>query len=294
MIATTVSAADIIAVVMIASRIEQVLDPREKDAYRRAVALIHPDRCDDPRANDAVAKLNSMMDAYRNGTPMTDESGAVAWNGWWARYSGNRDLLASSASSFRKLTALRDEASMSFRKYLPEAVSAEEVTFSKRSVPLCALPRPLPQVHVNWVLSRMLEFSAWLAQTGFVHGCLNPESVFVVPENHGIQVATFYLLTPAGSKLRGVSGRYSSWYPVSARRTKTATPEVDVECAKRTAAFLLGDPSGVGATLRRAPAVNKAVLDFILTSHTDPGAAWMQYREILKKEFKSEFHSLDV
>lgn len=296
--ATATPASDTIAVVLTATRIEQVLDPRDRDAYRKAASLIHPDRCDDPRANDAIARLNAMMDAYRDGTPMVDEAGDVRWNGWWARYHGDRDLVRASAASFARLTAMRDEASLSFRKYLPatcgEADGAVVATFAQRAVPLAALPRPLPQVHVNWVLSRMLEFSAWLAQSGFSHGCLNPESVFVIPENHGIQVPTFYLLTPLGDRIRGVSGRYAPWYPAAALKAKRSTATVDIELCKRTAALLLGDPSGNGAVLRRDPGVNRAVLDFIMTSHDDPGAAWRQYREILKKEFKSEFHTLDA
>lgn len=296
--ATATPASDHIAVVLAAKRIEQVLDPRDATAYRAFAAKIHPDRCDDPRANDATATLNAMMDAYRDGTPMTDEHGEVRWNGWWARYGGDRALALDSARSFAKLAALRDEASINFRKYLPatlaENAGTVTATFTQRAVPIAALPRPLPQVHVNWVLSRMLEFSAWLAQSGYSHGCLNPESVFVIPENHGIQVSSFYLLTRLGGKMRGMSGRYAAWYPSSAVRAKTSSTTVDVELCKRTAAALLGDPSGNGAVLRRDPSVNKAVLDFIMTSHDEPGAAWRQYREILKKEFKSEFHSLDV
>ena len=237
-----------------------------------------------------------MRDTYERGAPMTDEAGPVRWNGWWARYSGDPSLLRESVRGFEALAKRTDAASLSFRKYLPEGIAMEGdemvVTFSKRSLPLSG--RSMPQKHVNWVLSRMLEFSAWLDGAGYTHCGLNPESVFVVPENHGIQVPTFYLLTAKGSRMKGLSGKYSAWYPPAPLAAKTATPEVDIELCKRTACYLLGDRSGAGVRLRRDPSVSAPVLEFALGHHEEAGPAWKEYRRVLDANFKKEFHTLDI
>ncbi len=289
---------ELIAKINAASRIEQVLDPRDRSAYRAAMATVHPDVCQEDGALYATTQLTCMMNAYENGRSMADESGEVRWNGWWARYSGEAALLRASERSFRELTSGVDPASANFRKYLPEKCRLEGggmvVEFGRRAVPLSSLPRPLDQVHVNWVLSRMLEFSAWVSQRGLSHCCLNPESVFVVPETHGIQVTTHYLLSASGGRLAGVSGKYQHWYPHSAVSARTASALVDLEACKRTAAWLLGDDSGVGVSLRTRGDVNKGVLDFILSSHEDATSAWKQYRGVLDREFKKQFHTLDV
>ena len=71
------------------------------------------------------------------------------------------------------------------------------------------LDRTLDEKHVRWVLNRMLEFSAWMESIKLIHGGINPDSVLIMPEPHGIQVISFYHLTKLGNKMRTIPGKYA-------------------------------------------------------------------------------------
>ena len=292
-----ISSVDAINKILKAKKIEDVLDPFNlKKEYTTLIKLIHPDVCDLPGADQATIKLNKLKDNYEGGISYQDESGEFKTNGYTAIYNGDKDLLQQSFSNFRTLQAFKDESSVNFQKYLPKEINWKgtelEVEFHQRAVPLSGLK--LDQVHVNWVLSRMLEFSSWLNQIGFSHAGINPESIFIVPESHGIQVASFYLLTPLGKKLKGISGKYKNWYSPEVFDHKKAVPSIDLELSKRTGIYLLGDQSGVGIKLKRDSEVNADVLDFMIQHDDDPTATWKKYRKILEKNFEKKFYKLDL
>ncbi len=79
-----------------------------------------------------------------------------------------------------------------------------------------------------------------------MHCGLNPESIFIVPETHGIQICSFYHLTKIGNRIGTISGKYSNWYPQDVFKTKIATPIIDLGCSMKIASYLLGDTSGIG------------------------------------------------
>jgi hypothetical protein len=190
---------------------------------------------------------------------------------------------------------LRSDADIHFKKYLPKECRAladgtYRFSFEKRAIPLSGLQ--LPQEHVNWVLNRLLEYIAYLSQSGFVHGGLNPESVFIVPENHGIQVVSFYHLARKDRRIHTVSGRYMNWYPAQVVKTKTASPVTDLECAKRIAAYLLGDGSGNAVKFRKTH--NEDFINFLLTQHDNAYQCLTQYQQLLRRNFKTRFYSLTI
>lgn len=282
--------------ILAASKLEDILDVNNlKVSYRETVGLIHPDVCSHPKASEATAKLNALKEKYEKGTTYYDEAGSFISNGYKVTYTGDASLLKRSLDNFNKLTSLKDEAAQNFRKYMPKSMRMEGdklvVEFERRAIPIVNLT--LPQIHVNWALSRMLEFSAWLSQVGYSHCGLNPESVFIVPETHGIQVCSFYMMQNIGKKVAGVSGRYLNWYPPHVFDTKKADDIIDMELSKRTAVYLLGDKSGSGVKLRREKDVNQEMLDFMISQHDNPGLAWKKYRELLSKNFEKKFHILN-
>jgi serine/threonine protein kinase len=165
-----------------------------------------------------------------------------------------------------------------------------ELVFAKRAIPLGGLT--LPQEHVNWVLSRLLEYTAYLAQVDFVHCGLMPENVFIVPENHGIIIISFYHLTRIGSTVKTISAKYKDWYPPELLQTKLATSGVDLEMVKKIAIYLLGDQSGAGVKLRKTH--NADFINFLIKRHDDPYNTYKEYRELLKNNFESKFHVLNI
>jgi len=279
-----------------ANKIEDVLDLANfKTEFNAIVKQIHPDTCTDAGAVEATSKMNIWKSQYENGKPFTDDAGIFKTNGYWADFSSTLPNLTTSVDNYRMFQQRGSDADKHFKNYLPKECRAfadgtYRFVFEKRAIPLSGLQ--LPQEHVNWVLNRLLEYIAWLSQSGFVHGGLNPESVFIVPENHGIQVVSFYHLAPKDRKIHTVSGRYMNWYPAQVLKTKTASPVTDLECAKRIAAYLLGDASGNAVKFRKTH--NEDFINFLLTQHDNAYQCLTRYQQLLRKNFKTKFYSLTI
>jgi hypothetical protein len=271
-----------------------------KKDYLSFSKLIHPDTCNHPKASDAMAIINEYKDIIVNGKSYADDSGEFKLFEDRIEYEItdiNRDLLRKSFENFKKLVSLKDPASQHFRKYLPESMVWTSnkliIKLSHRTVLLTH--NKIEQKHVNWLFSRMFELSLWLRQIEFAHMGLNPTSVGVVPETHGITILSFYHLTPLYKKATTISAKYKSWYPTTLFTKKVATHDIDLELCKKIAIYLLGDRSAAGTKLKRDKDVNQAVLTFLLTKHDNTTADYDQYRKILKNNFDTKkFYELNL
>jgi hypothetical protein len=257
-----------------------------KQQYLGYLKLLHPDVCHLPGADDAVARLNTYVAALKALDHLTDDAGPLKRRDERTfGLEGDADLLRQSLANYTRLTQLPGEAAQHFRRYLPTSTTLENasllVSGPEFLVPLSGLT--LPPEHVSWVLSRLLEFVAWLHQEGFCHAGITPESIALVPTTHGIVGLSFYHLTRLNGPLSAVSGRYVSWYPPAVFRDKKATAYVDISLAQRTALYLLGDPSGHGVKLRKT--VDERLIDFLLTPHQNAYATLAEWRALLKTVF---------
>lgn len=270
-----------------------------KKLYLSYSKLIHPDFCNLSSAGDAMAKMNHYKDILENGVQYADETGSFRAFEKRIEYvvtDANRKLLTKSVNNYKALMALHDKASENFKRYLPESMVLEKdkltINLKDRSVPLTG--QKLPQYHVNWLFSRMFEISLWFNQIGYSHMGLNPTTVFVVPETHGIIVISFYHLTHLGKKAETISAKYKMWYPTELFMKKIATEDVDLELSKKIALYLLGDKSAAGTKLKMDKEVNQVVLTFLLTKHQSTKEEYKQYRDLLEKNFKKNFYPLDL
>jgi hypothetical protein len=192
--------------------------------------------------------------------------------------------------------SFKDDKARNFHRYLPESVkiiSDNEIEFTirERGIPLSSIGT-LPQEHVHWILSRMLEFSGYINRIGFTHAGINPDSIYVCPENHGIICISFYHMTHLNIKMRTVCGNYEHFYPATLFTKKIATPDIDVELTKRTAVYLLGDSSGLGVKLRKTH--DNKLLNFLFQKHNDPIETFLEYRKFLENNFPKKFHILNL
>ncbi len=278
------------------TKIEDVISIKNfKTEFNNIVKEIHPDICRSSGAADAMSKMNIWKDLFENGKTYKDDVCTFKTNGYWADFKSDSDNLKWSVENFNLFKELKGNDNEHFQKYIPASCDklpdgTFRFHFEKRAIPLSGLN--LPQEHVNWILNRLLEYSAYLAQTGFSHCGINPESVFIVPETHGIQVCSFYHLTRIGNKIGTISGKYTNWYPQEIFNTKIATQEIDIEASKKIAAYLLGDTSGSGIKLRKTH--NEDFINFIISSSGNAYQTLSLYRDLLKKNFKKEFHSLTI
>ncbi|MEI7504817.1 MAG: hypothetical protein WCJ61_16200 [Paludibacter sp.] len=274
-------------------------DTEPKKIYIQYSKLIHPDVCSNKSAGEAMAKMNYFKDVIENGTPYVDESGPFRVFEKKIVYvvnDANRKLITKSVDNYKKLMSLHDKASENFKRYLPESMVLEKdcltINLKDRSIPLTG--QKLPQEHVNWLFSRMFEFVLWLRQVNYVHMGLNPTTVFVVPETHGIIVINFYHMSALGKKAETISAKYKMWYPTALFTKKIATPDIDLELSKKLALYLLGDRSAAGTKLKMDKTIHKEVLNFLLTKHQNTKDEFVQYRELLAKNFEKKFYSLHL
>lgn len=264
--------------------------------YLAYLKLLHPDVCRLPQATDAVARLNHYVEQLEAALRFSDDAGPLrVLPNHRLRFEGDEALLRQSKDNYERLMALRDPSAQHFQQYLPATLAWDGphllATTAARVVPLAGLV--LPPQHVAWVLSRLLEFVAWLHQSGFCHAGLNPEALALVPETHGLVCLSFYHLAPLNGPLASVSGKYRMWYPDAVFADKRAAPGIDLALAQRTAVCLLGDASGNGVRLRAT--VDERLVDFLLTPRHNAYTAFDDYRKLLRQLYpKREFHPLNL
>ena len=270
-----------------------------KATYKSYSRLIHPDMCSQPNASDAMAKMNYFKDILENGVQYTDETGDFKVFEKKILYQvtdDNRKLIQKSVKNYNLLKAKTDKASVGFHRYLPESMVLEKdvltINLKDRGIPLTG--QKLPQIHVNWLFSRMFEIVLWFRNIGYSHMGMNPTTVFVVPETHGIILISFYHMNPLDQKANTISARYKMWYPTTLFIKKIATQDIDLELCKKIALYLLGDRSAAGTKLKRDTDVNQEVLTFLLTKHQNEVEDYSQYREILAKNFERKFYPLNL
>lgn len=270
-----------------------------KTQYKQFQVQIHTDKCSLPGVEDAVRKLNEFKVDLEKGKKFKDDAGVVTYKLFSGEIIGDKALLKKSVENYNYLVSLKDPNSLFFRKFLPltyKLISDNEIEFTfyegDRGVPLNSLEN-LEGKHVAWITNRMLEFSSYLNKIGIVHGGLNPDSIFILPDVHGMVPISFYHMQRIGAKMKTISSVYKSFYPQDLFTHKTATSNIDVECSKRTAIYLRGDKSGIGNKLRKT--VNLDILNFLQKPSDDPFQSLDEHRIILEKNFgPKRFHVLDI
>ena len=257
-----------------------------KSEFRTYSLLLHPDRCKVDGAEEAFKKITEYRDFIENSYVFKDDVGTVNYSDFTIIIEGDENYLKKSLENFNKLTSLKDEASKHFRKYLPALGEYKDgkLIFSNdmRVVSLNDLQMPLD--HARWVMSRLLEFSAWLNEIGYVHAGINPTSIFVVPETHGIICTSFYHLTKLGTPLKTISSKHASWYPAyifdkSSGQKPLAQSCIDTELSKRTIIYLLGDKSGNGIVLKKKHKIQ--LINFLTSLKTDSYNTMKEYKDLV-------------
>jgi len=270
-----------------------------KRSYLNYSKLLHPDYHSNSLAAEAMTKINQYKEILEKGVLYVDEAGEFRVFEKRIEYvvtDANRKIITKSVNNYNILKSKHDKASEAFHRYMPESMKLEKnkltIYLKDRSIPLTG--QKLSQVHVNWIFSRMFEYVLWLRQINYAHLGLNPTTVFVVPETHGIIIINYYHMHNVNSRAETISAKYKMWYPTNLFVNKIATPDIDLELCKKIALYLLGDKSSAGTKLKSDANVNQNILNFLLTKHKNDKDEYLQYRDLLKKNFESKFYSLDL
>ena len=258
---------------------------------------IHPDHCKHPDASSAFSHLSELKESYLNGLGYSDEAGPFVVKGQEIIFEGDPTVLAVSLDNYQRLKSRTDSTSCNFHRYMPASMEIKDgklhAQLEHRAIPLSNidLGDNAPN-HVRWILSRLLEYCMWLESIDVSHAGITPESILVVPETHGIIVASFYHMVPTGAPMRSAAGRYQHWYPASVFSTKCATPGMDIMMAKKLAICLLGDPSGNGVRLKTTHEPH--FINFLMENSDDAYETYTRYRELLDSTYGIKYHHLDL
>lgn len=279
---------DLLLKILAAKSIKDIIDVTNYDVeYKKILMLIHPDKCLLPKANDAFVHFIKLKKLFDEGFKFEDDAGTVTIKENIVTFSGNDDIIRKSVANYAKIYSA---ANANFKNYLPNKFSDHEMDLGDNFLSLKDVT--LPEIHCRWILSRLLEFSAYLSQIGFVHAGLTIDSFLVNPKTHGIKVISFYHMKPINGKLETVSAKYRLMYPNSIFNTKKAEQKIDTELTKRTVCFLLGDSSGIGVKLKKT--VSAPFMEFLLGTNLDSIEAFLEWKKILKDNYESKFYDLDL
>lgn len=221
----------------------------------------------------------------------------IAFNEKVITIEGQKDILLKSMKNFNDIK--RIARGKALEKYLPQSIELIEkdnnfkleIKLVNRAIPLSKIS-DLEQKHANWILSRMLEFSAMLSKSNYVHMGINPDSIYVVPKTHGIIPITFYHCKKLGQEINNeLSDKYYAYYPNYFVSNNKASYYIDVELCKKTIASCMKG----NLSLAMKKEYHPEFVDFILNFDKDtPDKIYFKYRTILDSNFKKEFHEFNI
>lgn len=279
---------DLLDKILIANSIKELVNVDNYDAEcKNIIRQIHPDKCKLPNANDGFIKFMELKKLFDKGFSFDDDSGKVTIKENMIYFEGDENIIAKSVANYNKIYAMAND---NFKQYLPNKFSEKEMDLGDNYTSLKDVI--LQEENARWVLSRLIEFSAYLSQLGYVHVGLTIDSFLVNPKNHGIKIISFYHVKPINSKLETVSAKYRLMYPSSVFKNKIAEQKIDTELAKRTICFLLGDSSGIGVKLKKT--VSEPLMGFLLKTNNDSIDAFLEYKKMLKDNYDNKFYELKL
>lgn len=263
--------------------------------FNQAVILCHPDKNSSTEAGVAYEKLLKYKEILEEGIKFKDEHCTITFKDNMLTFVGEPTILKTSYDNYH-LILKSVPSNLHFHRYLPEKMELNggELKVYLREDSVLIHNLTLEQKHVKWVLNRILEFASLLNATAdWVHVGLNPNSVLICPEGHGIQIVSFYHSKKVNTKLSSVIGMlpYKNWYPSEIFANPIATSEIDLLMAKRIAIYLLGDRSGFGTSLRGK--IDIDLLNFLLNFEGDVRDTYLRYQDLLNK-YPRVFHKLEL
>ena len=278
---------------------------KTQEDYKILAKKLHPDVNSDASAIAAFTHLNELKNSFVKGYEFYDESGRYSSNYLEHRWTDDLPLLRTSKANYDKIVYLAennfdDKSFRHFMRYIPSNLEFEDNALVYRSqnkcIPLSKALRLLSEnekgEHVNWIFSRMIEFVSMLESLGVTHAGINPDSIFILPETHGIKVLSFYHVCT--DKIKTINGKYKNYYPTQLFDTKVVGSYVDICLAKKTAICCLGDISGSGVRLRLDSNINQNVLNYLLTTDMDAFYSMRRWRDVLDNNYVKRFVELKI
>ncbi len=248
--------------------------------YMALMLKYHPDRCDDPRAAEASAVINTMYGKLKKSRCMNEKmfhrAGAPvmpvnyffsAEHEYGTEFIGERELfflISRDAEDCFFSSPAKD--GFFFREFLPAGVMAQAEIFLphirdifrtdeglliralklREELPLTAVADfyggKLPARHAAWIVSRMLGMCCYAEVRGIVLNCIAEENLLIDPKEHVVRIGGgWWFAAENGGRLIGVQSAVFDNMPVSSKTDGIARHVTDIECVKAVCRHILPD-----------------------------------------------------
>lgn len=261
---------------------------------------VHPDRCSDSRASDAFNKLTEWRDIAINGYTYKDESGTIFHKGDSLRFKGdkNLNLLKKSYDNYLQIKRAFNTTTLDdiVWNYIPESMHWEGtdliVSLKRRSVNL--LNVKLEEKHARWFLNRLMEFSCYSNLVGYNHNGIGPYSVLCTPDDHGIQVISFYHMCSVNNRMETISGFLNAWYPAQVRISKLSSGNTDIELSKLWIGSLLLGEFSIEPWYKLHGQVDDSFLNILKAGSANCNISLIELKDYYKTLPDKSFHILNI
>jgi len=258
-----------------------------KTQFKNWSKHLHPDKNSDPLAHEALQVLFKYRDILENGVEFSDEiCPKIVFKDKVLTFYGDMGKLKLSHDNFLKIKDTVDSIKTPFRRFLPDKMELEKdcLKVYLQHDPHLIHDITLEEKHGRWFLNRLLEYSTLLNEkSGHTHAGFTPNSVLICPEEHGVQIVSFYHLVPVNTKMVSAVGvhPYKTWYPTNIFTTKQSVPEIDLLMSKHLATYIMGDRSGFANTLRGT--LSGELVDYLLSYDDTLLDGYFKYQQILDR-----------
>lgn len=175
--------------------------PKEKEELRKLQVAVHPDRCKDPRANDAFVNLMALYNGpdytLRVAEGVSTEDHKIVWT----PKKGFEDRLSPARAALTRLHDLDPKFSMFFPTN--EGVGLDKLTLSYGEGwwYLSDFPTPLDSRTIVWIAKRLAGALHQSNKLGFAHCNINPSTVLLLPTEHGLKIDGWWGAVTHGKRL---------------------------------------------------------------------------------------------
>lgn len=205
-----------------ARRWEDLGLPRTKEGLREARTLLHPDVNPSPHASDAFARLQGLFEApefhVRVAHGSRDGAGAIKWS----PEPGFEDLTGIALTAAAELSRTKHARFFTAASPEPGGLRSQYGQTGERWWFLREFAALDGRTAV-WVAKRLAGALATAKTVGWTHGDVNPDTVAILPSDHGLQLDGWWYGVRIDERLglRPTSPhtppQYLSGYPVDAR-----------------------------------------------------------------------------
>ena len=263
-------------------------DEDSTKSYRR-LAKVHPDICKEPKAEEAFLRLQTLYDIHKNGSTFVSDLGTVTYYEYGKIViKGKKFILETNLLWWNKLRKIEH-----LIEYLPkEAYLEDDETLIMKYNGYLRNPSELkiPMVHINWMISRMLEFVGFCFINGIYHNSMNPKAILINPVTHSVIIINYLHCTLVPNPPTTAYKEYASWY-----KDKDSVDALNFNLIAKTAISLMGDKTGIGNKLLLEKEVNKVVLKFLQERRTSPiPYTYLEYKKMLLTVYENKFIKYEI